>query len=107
MTKEEFKAKVSMSYEWGSFTWEQFLEDVWQIHIQAQWISIEDELPPKPSEYDELSIVVLATDGEEVYKGLYMSGEDLNGWFTPDMWVLNDITHWMPLPEPPKEEPIS
>ena len=66
-----------------------------------RWISVEDELPPKESEYEDFSIVVLATNGNDVYKGLYRSGEYLSGWFTHDMWELDNITHWMPLPEPP------
>ena len=67
------------------------------------WISVEDELPPKESEYEENSIVVLATDGIGVYKGLYRSGEYLSGWFTCDLWALENITHWMPLPQAPKK----
>lgn len=67
------------------------------------WISVEDELPPKESKYDDNSIVVLATDGNGVYKGLYRSGEYLSGWFTYDLWELDNITHWMPLPNPPKK----
>lgn len=64
------------------------------------WISVEDELPPKDSEYDDNSIVVLTTDGNDVYKGLYRSGEYLSGWFTHDLWALDNITHWMPIPPP-------
>ena len=71
--------------------------------LAPRWISVEDELPPKESEYEDNSIVVLATDGNDVYKGLYRSGEYLSGWFTCDLWGLDDITHWMPLPEPPKK----
>ena len=69
---------------------------------QPHWISVEDELPPKESEYDDNSIVVLATDGNGVYKGLYQSDEYSSGWFTSDLWELDNITHWMPLPQPPK-----
>lgn len=66
------------------------------------WISVEDELPPKESEYEDNSIVVLATDGYGVYKGLYRCSEYLSGWFTCDLWALENITHWMPLPQAPK-----
>lgn len=34
MTKEEFKAKVNMAFG-GSETWEDFLEAVWQLHLEA------------------------------------------------------------------------
>lgn len=46
MTREEFKAKVSMAYG-GRDTWEEFLEVVWQLHLEASnhWIPVEEELP--------------------------------------------------------------
>jgi hypothetical protein len=62
------------------------------------WISVKDELPPKESEYEDNSIVVLATDGNDVYKGIYQSNEYLSGWFTCDLWALDNVTHWMSLP---------
>ncbi|MBQ7690201.1 MAG: DUF551 domain-containing protein [Muribaculaceae bacterium] len=64
------------------------------------WRSVEDGLPPKESEYEDNSIVVLATDGNNVYNALYRSSEFLSGWFTHDLWALDNITHWMPLPTP-------
>lgn len=102
MTQEDFKARVSMAYE-GREQWEAFLNRVLSIHISElpHWISVADELPPKESEYDDNSIVVLATDGNSVYQGLYQSDEYLSGWFTHDLWALDNITHWMPMPEPP------
>lgn len=60
------------------------------------WISVEDELPPKKSEYDSLSNNVLATDGKEIYESVY--NHDFEEWFTHDLWAINNITHWMPLP---------
>lgn len=64
------------------------------------WISVEDELPPKKSEYDALSNNVLATDGKEIYESVY--NHDFEEWFTHDLWAINNITHWMPLPSPPE-----
>ena len=56
-----------------------------------EWISVKDRLP-KPTycvlvvgAYSEMAIDALGTDGE---------------W----MGMVEDITHWMPLPKPPKEE---
>lgn len=60
------------------------------------WISVEDELPPKNSEYGALSNNVLATDGKEIYESVY--NHDFGEWFTHDLWAINNITHWMPLP---------
>lgn len=63
------------------------------------WISVEDELPPKKSEYDGLSNNVLATDGKEIYESVY--NHDFEDWFTHDMWGLDNITHWCYLPQLP------
>lgn len=61
------------------------------------WVSVKDELP-------QHAAVVLVTDGERVtaadwYKegGWGFSREDKAVGFSPD-----SITHWMPLPTPPK-----
>ena len=67
------------------------------------WISVEDELPPKESEYDDLSNNVLATDGKEIYESVY--NHDFEEWFTHDLWAINNITHWMPMPAPPHHFP--
>ena len=75
-----------------------FIEGATWADTHPHWISVEDELPPKESEYDDNSIVVLVTDGNGVYKGLYRRDEYLSGWFTCDLWALDNITHWMPLP---------
>lgn len=63
------------------------------------WISVEDELPPKKSDYDGLSNNVFATDGKEIYESVY--NHDFEEWFTHDLWAINNITHWMHLPTPP------
>lgn len=79
-----------------------FLNGIDYAEHHPRWTSVEDELPPKESEYEDFSTEVLATDGNGVYKGLYRSAEFLSGWFTDDLWALDNITHWMPLPKPPE-----
>lgn len=65
-----------------------------------QWISVGDRLP-KPGER------VIATDGVsagEAYMGVSGELQRLN---LPLRWLTltgNDATHWMPLPDVPKEE---
>jgi hypothetical protein len=52
----------------------------------GEWIPVSERLP------DE-EVRVLATDGTDVFDSEYMSGN----W----EWCA-DVTHWMPLPEPPE-----
>jgi hypothetical protein len=73
-----------------------------------EWISVKDKLP-------EIDESVLVTDGTEVTTGgyghavyrrqnkkcWYMDNKDWDG-----MPAKRDITHWMPIPEPPKKETV-
>ena len=65
------------------------------------WISVEDELPKKDDTLPDFSIYVLATDGNEIYKSFY--DYSIGGWFDDNLFRLDNITHWMPLPAPPME----
>ena len=52
----------------------------------SEWIPVSERLPPEETR-------VLATDGDKVFESEYWSGR----W----EWCA-DVTHWMPLPNPPK-----
>ena len=59
-----------------------------------EWISVKDRLPEK----DE--IVIICTDENFIYAGELIG----DTWFLDnDSWTAT-VTHWMPLPEPPKGE---
>ena len=59
-----------------------------------EWISVDDRLPEK----DE--IVIICTDENFIYAGELIG----DTWFLDnDSWT-ETVTHWMPLPEPPKGE---
>jgi hypothetical protein len=60
---------------------------------QPRWIPVEEKLP-------EPDKIVNITDGTEVGEGWY------NGyWHTPLADIdEHGVTHWQPLPKPPKEE---
>ena len=58
-----------------------------------RWLSVEDELPKNKE-------LVFITDGEYTDTGFYEYTFD--EWQPCEKW-LGDITHWMPLPQPPKE----
>ena len=64
-----------------------------------QWISVKDRLPK-----DGKNVLVLIP-----YRGVilnYVSYRESDEWYVPDRlgrFSLSDVTHWIPLPEPPKE----
>mgnify|MGYP003301778133 CR=1 FL=1 len=60
---------------------------------KPKWISVNKRLP-------EIATVVIITDGIDVGTGWF----DGKGWRTPFADIDEyRVTHWMPLPEPPKE----
>lgn len=72
----------------------------------GKWISVKDKLP----RHNQLVLIAFdagktSVKGEKVIMG-YM-GRDADEWFeiyTPfNACHWNTVTHWMPLPEPPKE----
>ena len=80
----------------------------------SEWISVKDRLPG-----DEQEVLVIAHgwDGRLVYVGSHKRVEAQKSWLTGitnkssewSLWgwsYLKEpmVTHWMPLPEPPKEE---
>lgn len=79
------------------------------VHIPANmmleadrihWISVKERLP-------DIDAEVLIVTGEGLYDVAQYSGAD-RFWTlerNPLAWVtVADVTHWMPLPEPPKEK---
>lgn len=58
------------------------------------WVSVSDRLPEKS--YDP---VLLATKDGEVYSGYF----DFHKRACVGVSFLDDVTHWMPYPEPPKK----
>lgn len=70
-----------------------------QLEAQVpKWISVEDGLPEEPC-----AVIAVLTYGNAVCVAWYCSG-----WFETGSGLRfragKGITHWMPLPEPPKEE---
>lgn len=64
------------------------------------WISVKDRLPK-----DQKSVLIV--NGHGVIKMASLWKKKSNEWvwlFNGEFKYFNDITHWMPLPEPPKEE---
>lgn len=66
------------------------------------WISVKDRMPKIP-EPDELYYCFLVTDGIWIHMAYYTE----DGWLFADSGQMKEmfyeVTHWMPLPERPKE----
>lgn len=63
----------------------------------SEWISVKERLP----EESNINVLVYTVTGQQYVAGCY----DVFGvkrFFTNAMPIV--VTHWMPLPEPPKEE---
>ena len=66
------------------------LDEVTKPH----WISVVDELPP-------CNVFVLTCDRQENTNLLMLAGD--GRWYDKAVGLHRNITHWMPLHQPPKE----
>ena len=67
------------------------------------WISIEERKPKEEKGRKGFSVNVLVTDGIRVKIGFYIfkySIFECGEYINKD---LDEVTHWMPLPEPPSK----
>lgn len=62
-----------------------------------EWVSVRERLPSKGK-----SVLVMLQEGACLVARIEPWGW-VKGYSAAD--ILDDVTHWMPLPEPPKESP--
>lgn len=62
----------------------------------SEWISVKDRLPEKQCDY-------LVTDGDACMLAAFRIRNYEWDFYRNDFWDSDLVTHWMPLPQPPKE----
>jgi hypothetical protein len=67
------------------------------VDAMPRWISVEERLP----EHD-VFVLVGYNRYDHVFEGCYL--EDEKYWCDREYSYIAPPSHWMPLPEPPKEE---
>ena len=96
--------------------------DIDRLEAERQWISVEDRLP-EPEQGVILCTREIETYGKhhekkKIYRNIYMGYFDGNEWLTSYchgceyIFRMNEkypnemieVTHWMPIPNPPKGE---
>lgn len=111
--RDEFVKRLNENVELTNPEEQEWVKDecIRQAHAMpsvnvGEWISVDERLP----RYNDTVLVYRPTMGAKIladtYKGYY--NEDTGDW--EEGWVnfgqnsigMNVITHWMPLPEPPK-----
>ena len=102
MTNEEAIKKLKEAICYTPYRYgEAFEMAIEALEHQPEWISVKDRLPPD-NKYiltytPNLAVSIITQEYVTYY------GEDDDEW--NEYWSMRgNVTHWMPLPEPPKEE---
>lgn len=113
MTKEDIESKFEECFDdatraseggygpdttskWG--LWRSFEPIVTEYANQDKWISVKDRFPDKSGQY-----VVYGRYTKDCPMNVFEAFYDKKRKrFTSDYIISKDVTHWQPLPEPPK-----
>ena len=74
------------------------ISSVVRSNATTGWISVKDRLPECKDYYEE--VVIFIPELNEVTLGIYDDPKWLK--WNDDVWETINVTHWMPLPEPPE-----
>lgn len=77
-----------------------YAEEIAVAQERTRWVPVDERLPEDPVQ--KVLIFVPHPHGNIVDVGRYLGADGwvLEGWYL----TQSSVTHWMPLPEPPKEE---
>lgn len=69
-----------------------------EFALENQWISVNERLPPEEKDGLSIKVLVVSTKNKIDFSRY---DYDVGGWISSVLDI--EFTHWMPLPEPPKE----
>ena len=110
--REKLVELIESARYWGSNTSEEIADNLLDSGVTVQeWVSVDDRLPERPPDrVDEQgrswftpNIDCIVYDGKSVFAANYCF-QNKCFWYTNSLEPLNNITHWMPMPQPPKGE---
>jgi hypothetical protein len=105
--REDVRREIQASFDGGAFRWQDgqdLMDRINALPAASPWHRVEEELP-KSGEFGE---IVLACNDVGTVNAAYLSGNGKlyaanNTMYDAWTWMPN-VTHWMPMPEPPKED---
>ena len=107
------KAKYICANDYSDHTEDEYIADTLLdngVTVQ-EWISVKDRLPKRPPDrvddqgrsWFTTGIECLVYDGKNVFAAHYCFMNKCF-WYSDTLHPLKNITHWMPIPQPPKGE---
>lgn len=99
--REKLVELIESARYWGSNTSEEIADNLLENGVTVQeWISVKDMLP-EDGEY----VVCIAKRNPFSRFMPMVARIEKNGWVNPiTEQYISDVTHWMPIPQPPKGE---
>ena len=108
--REKLVELIESARYWGSGTSEEIADHLIDNGVTVQeWISVEDELPDN-KEHDWVLAQVVEDNGFMHIPRVMEYRQLRNDWFEETYGWLSEhnglfsVTHWMPMPHPPKGE---
>ena len=78
---------------------------------EMKWIPVTERLPKGADGKSLCEVVIAYLNNGEVYPQVCVGWLNIDRWYLVvgdddyyTIWGFEAVTHWMPLPEPPKEE---
>jgi hypothetical protein len=73
-----------------------------EVNALPRWIPVGEQLP---GEYVNVLVFLHSLDWNSIYYSIDHLTEEGQWWKASTSWK-HEVTHWMPLPEPPKEDKL-